>query len=254
MKLVIQLAVLAAIVLLCIGAIDASPMKKLKLAVESAHEQPKLVKPIIMMETTAEAEVEVETGAEAEAEAEAETEVETGAEEEATAAAPVTDEELAEAKDHAAPFALLETSASTEAEAEKEGGGDSNPTYVLPYPPLMPHFFTPFLNPYSNVNPLSFPYNYYYGQGGRPAGPAPGGMAPGFAGPGMMQPAMGGAPAFGGGHPYYPYYSFMERRTHLPWQLRTVGVGANSDPTFPQFLETEAQLSTSTDCINCHYN
>jgi hypothetical protein len=161
--------------------------------------------------------------------------------------------------------ALLESESEStvQDDDDDDAGGDDaeerpeNPTYVLPYPPVLPGHYTPLFNPYTNVNPLSSPYASYAAQpGGHPAvaSAAAASAAHLSAVSGMIAHSHAGLP----GHP--PYYPFAGKVSPFsgyagwihPANLNSAAVGDNTPDEFPQFVETSSSTQV-TECEGCEY-
>jgi len=190
-------------------------------------------------EVEGEAEAEAEVEGEAEAEAEVDAEAEAEGEAEAEAEEPVVDENM-----------LLQVGEEPAAEGE-----NANPTYALPYPPLQPHYYSPLFNPYTNVNPLSYPFANYAAQPGTHPG-----LAQAAAVHASTFAARNAAVAHAGAFPYYPFAGGFPTAAaasgfYAPWvhpqNMNSAKVGTNEAAEFPQFVE----VSTEGDsCVNCSFN
>jgi len=187
----------------------------------------------------AEAEVEGEAEAEVEGEAELEAEAEAEGEAEAEAEEPVVDENM-----------LLQVGEEPASEAE-----NANPTYALPYPPLQPHYYSPLFNPYTNVNPLSYPFANYAAQPGTHPG-----LAQAAAVHASTFAARNAAVAHAGAFPYYPFAGGFNTAAaasgfYAPWvhpqNMNSAKVGTNEAAEFPQFVEVSNE---GDSCVNCSFN
>jgi len=156
-------------------------------------------------------------------------------------------------------------------EGGDEGGDEKpeNPTYVLPYPPVLPGFYTPLFNPYTNVNPLSTPFANYAAQPGAHPGVAAASAAnavalaaahanvANYAGyPGRWWNHRGpwahAHPVLAGNLAGYPLAAAHPYGWIHPQNLNSAAVGENEKEEFPQFVEVEAQ--DNDGCINCQFS
>jgi hypothetical protein len=146
-----------------------------------------------------------------------------------------------------------------------DDGGEAagaNPSYTLPYPPVLPGHYSPLFNPYTNVNPLSTPFANYAAQpGGHPSV-----AAAAAAQAGTFAAVNGQIAGAGNGYPYYPYnaaagvgfggvpFSGYGGWIH-PQNLNSASVGENADAaSLGQFLEIATEQSAEAgECVNCSY-
>jgi len=147
-----------------------------------------------------------------------------------------------------------------------------NPTYVLPYPPVLPGHYTPLFNPYSNVNPLSTPFANYAAQPGAHPGVAAAAAAQAGAlaavNGHVAGAAAGAAPYFGGFGGYAggnPLYGAQLTGNPIPFSgyagwihpqnLNSASVGDNSEMTegFPAFVEVNTEDVDVGECVGCSY-
>jgi len=192
--------------------------------------------------------------------------------EHASEAATEADEEVLKAEE-AIEEDIQEISA-LEMDAEGgDGDGDGDekpdhPTYVLPYPPILPGHYTPLFNPYTNVNPLSTPFANYAAQ----PGAHPGVAAAAAAHAGALASANGRVAGHAGGYPYYPFaarHPIVAQQLQgnnvpfvgypgwiHPLNLNSAAVGDNEPEEFPQFVELESSSSESEEmgCVGCSYD
>ena len=150
-------------------------------------------------------------------------------------------------------------------EAAGGGGGEeagANPSYTLPYPPVLPGHYAPLFNPYTNVNPLSTPFSGLAHQPG--AHPAVAAAAAVQAG--GLAAVNGQIAGAANGYPYYPYnaavgagvgfatpFASMGGWIH-PQSLNQASVGENAEAaSLGQFIELEAQEIEHGECVNCSY-
>jgi hypothetical protein len=150
------------------------------------------------------------------------------------------------------------------------GGEDEekpeHPTYVLPYPPVLPGHYTPLFNPYTNVNPLSTPFANYAAT----PGAHPGVAAAAAAQAGSLAAVNGQIAGAAGGYPYYPYaarnpviagqltgnpvpFSGYAGWIH-PQNLNSAAVGENEGEEFPQFVEVQTEETEESTCNGCVFN
>jgi len=229
---------------------------------------------LLEAEAGADAEAEVEDEAIAEAEADLESEVEAEGEGAADAELEADTQHAAETEETADLEADMQADDAAEAEAEADESfvelGDpdkpENPTYVLPYPPVLPGHYTPLFNPYTNVNPLSTPFANYAAQ----PGAHPGVAAAAAAQAGGLAAVNGQVAGAAGGYPYYPYaarnpiiaaqltgnpvpFSGYAGWIH-PQNLNSAAVGDNSEMTegFPALVEVDAEVEVG-ECVGCSY-
>jgi len=157
-------------------------------------------------------------------------------------------------------------------EVTDDGDKPEHPTYVLPYPPILPGHYTPLFNPYTNVNPLSTPFANYAQQPGAHPGVAAAAAAQAGALASVNGQIAGGA---AGGYPYYPFaarnpivangllgnglignpvpFNGYAGWIH-PQNLNSAAVGENDGDEFPQFVEVATESNEATDCNGCVYN
>jgi len=155
-------------------------------------------------------------------------------------------------------YSDMETAALLEVGGDDEAG--ENPSYTLPYPPVLPGHYTPLFNPYSNVNPLSTPFANYAAQpGGHPgvaaaAAAQAGGLA---AINGQIAGAAGGFPFVNPGFvglqgnpvPFSGYAGWIH-----PQNLNSASVGENSDAeSLGQFIEVATEENDHGECQGCSY-
>jgi len=235
-------------------------------------------------------------GAEAEAEAQAALEEANFADEEALAFVEEGEAESIEDEETMADSTENQADAELDEESLLEVSGDDeekpeHPTYVLPYPPVLPGHYTPLFNPYTNVNPLSTPFANYAAQPGAHPGVASAAAAqagslaavngqiagaaggyPGFVGAGIRAPWAAHAPVFGA-----PYLNGLGLNTAFagqtltgnpvpfsgyagwihPQNLNSAAVGENEGEEFPQFVEVATTSEESIDddaCVGCVFN
>jgi len=170
-------------------------------------------------------------------------------------------------------MSLLEVEESEGVEAQEGDDDDEekpeHPTYVLPYPPVLPGHYTPLFNPYTNVNPLSTPFANYAAQ----PGAHPGVAAAAAAQAGSLAAVNGQIAGAAGGYPYYPYaarspviagqlagnpipFSGYAGWIH-PQNLNSAAVGDNEPEEFPQFVEVATEEGVDVEdlsCNGCEYN
>jgi len=168
-------------------------------------------------------------------------------------------------------MSLLEVDAQESTSDDGEGEGEEkpeHPTYVLPYPPVLPGHYTPLFNPYTNVNPLSTPFANYAAQPGAHPGVAAAAAAQAAA----LASANGQIAGAAGGYPYFPYaarggfigghltgnpipFSGYAGWIH-PQNLNSAAVGDNEPEEFPQFVEIQEGTENIQDlsCVGCEYN
>jgi len=194
---------------------------------------------------------------------EAEDEVEVDAEDEAEVD---VDAEAEESDAAAASEALEDDIVALELGVADDGEQPEHPTYVLPYPPVLPGHYTPLFNPYTNVNPLSTPFANYAAT----PGAHPGVAAAAAAQAGSLAAVNGQIAGAAGGYPYYPFagrnpviaaqltgnpvpFSGYAGWIH-PQNLNSAGVGENEDAEFPQFVEVATEEAEDVGCVGCQYN
>jgi len=156
-----------------------------------------------------------------------------------------------------------------EVEDDGEGGEEEkpeHPTYVLPYPPVLPGHYTPLFNPYTNVNPLSTPFANYAAT----PGAHPGVAAAAAAQAGSLAAVNGQIAGAAGGYPYYPYaarnpiiagqltgnpvpFSGYAGWIH-PQNLNSAAVGENDGEEFPQFVEVATEETEDAGCVGCVFD
>jgi hypothetical protein len=160
-------------------------------------------------------------------------------------------------------------SALLEAQADGEEEGGEHPTYVLPYPPVLPGHYTPLFNPYTNVNPLSTPFANYAAQ----PGAHPGVASAAAAQAGALAAVNGQIAGAAGGYPYYPFaarhpvVAGQLAGNPIPWSgyagwihpqnLNSASIGADQNEEmaegFPALVEVETEETEATGCVNCSY-
>lgn len=221
----------------------------------------------------AEAYLDSEALAQSEVEADAEALAELMARVEALAKNNGENGAKAESESESEDASMMEVAAG-----EGEPEGSANPTYVLPYPPVLPGHYTPLFNPYTNVNPLSTPFANYAAQpGGHPSVAAAAAAHAGHLAAVNSQ-IVGTA---GRAYPYYPYalrspavaallagnpvpFSGVAGWIH-PQNLNSVGVGANDAPAEDggapaeegapaAFVEVATEETEAVGCNNCVFN
>jgi len=160
-----------------------------------------------------------------------------------------------------------------ETESEGEDGGEDDhpdhPTYVLPFPPVLPGHYSPLFHPYSNVNPLS---SLAANIAAQPAvHPGVAAAAAGHAG--RLAAISAQIPGAAGGYSYYP---FAARHPLIaaqlagnpvplhgyagwihPQNLNSAAVGDNEPEDFPQFVEVSTSEGVDVEdlsCNGCEYN
>jgi len=225
--------------------------------------------------------LESENESEAEAEQEAEAETEGDAETDAVSDVDTSAETEVEVDAESGAEVEVEVDADTgidaDAEVEVDGATDDmqlletlnvpegNPTYVLPYPPVLPGHYSPLFNPYTNVNPLSTPFANYAAQ----PGAHPGVASAAAAQAGALAAINGQVAGAGGAMPYYPYAARHPvvggqlAGNPVPWSgyagwinpqnLNSAGSGTNAESEFPQFLEVATESTEVVECNNCSY-
>lgn len=147
----------------------------------------------------------------------------------------------------------------------------ANPTYVLPYPPVLPGHYTPLFNPYTNVNPLSTPFANYAAQPGAHPGVAAAAAAQAAGLAAINGQIAGAAVGAAGAYPYYPFaaraagvaaqlagnpvpFSGYAGWIH-PQNLNSAGVGDNQPSDFPAaFVEVATEEAETVGCNNCVFN
>jgi len=197
--------------------------------------------------------------------------------------AAMRNEDMILLEDEEANVDELESEAESETETEAEeaieedisalevGEDDDDekpehPTYVLPYPPVLPGHYTPLFNPYTNVNPLSTPFANYAAT----PGAHPGVAAAAAAQAGALAAVNGQIAGAAGGYPYYPYaarhpvvagqltgnpvpFSGYAGWIH-PQNLNSAAVGDNEPEEFPQFVEVATEETEDTGCVGCSFD
>jgi len=150
-------------------------------------------------------------------------------------------------------------------DGEGEGEENEHPTYVLPFPPVLPGHYTPLFNPYTNVNPLSTPFANYAAQ----PGAHPGVAAVAASQAGHLATINSAVAGQAGAYPFYPY---AQRNTVVqqqllgnpvpfsgyagwihPQNMNSASVGENEQEEFPQLMEVDAAID-ETECNGCSYN
>jgi hypothetical protein len=210
-------------------------------------------------------ETEVDMDGEAEAEVEVDTETDADAEVEVDQAAEVDAESEAAVEVDGDAGADAEIDLSGESFVETQQTQGENPTYVLPYPPVLPGHYSPLFNPYTNVNPLSTPFANYAAQ----PGAHPGVASAAAAQAGALAAINGQIAGAGGAMPYYPYAArhpviagqlagnpvpFSGYAGWInPQNMNSANVGENESAEFPQFVEVATETTDVIGCNNCVY-